>query len=64
MPRYEKDDVTVETSDPTEGVRLRAAGFVESKARTRAVREADAEQEQELREAAAVVEPKPQPKNK
>lgn len=52
MPRYEKDGDAVETSDPTEGARLRAAGFVESKARTQAVRAAEAEQDK----------PKPNPK--
>lgn len=46
MPRFTKGDgdgqVVVETSSPREAATLRASGFVESKARTAAVREADA----------------------
>lgn len=41
MPRYEKDGVVVETSLAREAVQLKAEGFTESKARTKAVREAD-----------------------
>lgn len=42
MPRFTKEDVTVETSVPREAAELRARGFVEQKARTREVRQADA----------------------
>lgn len=41
MPRYVKGDDVVETSSPVEGVRLRAAGYTEQKARTKDVRAAD-----------------------
>ena len=41
-PRFEKDDVIVETSLPREATQLRAAGFTEHKARTKEVRAADA----------------------
>jgi len=43
-PRYEhpKTKHAVETSNATEGVQLKAAGYREAKARTTAVREADA----------------------
>lgn len=43
MPRFTKDDQVIETSNAVEGARLRAQGFVESKARTAGVRERDAE---------------------
>ena len=46
MPRFTKGDgdeqVVIETSNAREGATLRASGFVESKARTAAVRAADA----------------------
>lgn len=44
MPRYVHKDTghVVETSNATEGGQLRAAGYREQKARTTAVREADA----------------------
>lgn len=42
MPRFTLDDVTVETSSPREAAQLRARGFSEEKAKTKAVREADA----------------------
>jgi hypothetical protein len=42
MPRFTKDGVTVETSLPTEAAELRRDGFKEEKAKTAAVREADA----------------------
>jgi hypothetical protein len=42
MPRFTKDDVTVETSNAREASQLRRDGFKESKARTAAVRENDA----------------------
>lgn len=44
MPRYEKQggDV-VETSNAVEGVRLQAAGYAVVTARTKAVREVDAD---------------------
>lgn len=48
MPRYEKDGFDpIETSLPREGVQLRAEGWREYKARTAAVREADAERTEE-----------------
>ena len=48
MPRYEKDGFDpIETSLPSEGVQLRAEGWREYKARTAAVREADAERTEE-----------------
>lgn len=43
MPRFIKDDVTVETAIPREAAELRAQGFKEEKARTADVRKADAE---------------------
>jgi hypothetical protein len=43
MPRFEKDGITVETSIPREAARLRSEGFKEQAARTKAVREADAD---------------------
>ena len=43
MPRFIKDDVTVETAIPREAAELRAQGFKEEKARTTEVRKADAE---------------------
>ena len=46
MPRFTKgdgdDQVVIETSNAREAATLRASGFVESKARTAAVRAADA----------------------
>lgn len=45
MPRYEKDGKAFETSSAREGTRLRALGYREVKARTKDVREADAEKE-------------------
>lgn len=41
MPRYVKGDQSVETPSLREGVRLKAQGFREVKARTKAVRESD-----------------------
>ena len=43
MPRYVHKDTghAVETSNPTEGVQLKAQGYREQAARTKAVREAD-----------------------
>ena len=47
-PRYEKEGHDpIETSLPSEGVQLRAEGWREYKARTAAVREADAERTEE-----------------
>ncbi|SEI44703.1 hypothetical protein SAMN04487917_101339 [Arthrobacter sp. yr096] len=43
MPRFIKNDLAIETSIPVEAARLRAQGFIEQKAKTAAVREADAE---------------------
>jgi len=43
MPRFTKDDVTIETASPREAVRLRSQGFKETKARTVEVRKADAQ---------------------
>jgi hypothetical protein len=43
MPRFTKDGLTVETSVPREAAELRRDGFTEQKAKTAAVREADAE---------------------
>lgn len=43
MPRYVKGEDAIETSDPAEGVQLKAAGFKESTARSKVVRAADAE---------------------
>jgi hypothetical protein len=43
MPRFTKDDVTVETAVPTEIVALRSQGFVEHVAKTAEVKHADAE---------------------
>lgn len=44
MPRFTSPDGkhTVETSNPAEGVQLRAAGYAESKARTAEGKAADA----------------------
>ncbi|UUG69975.1 hypothetical protein SEA_ZUCKER_15 [Arthrobacter phage Zucker] len=49
MPRFTKavegqPDVVIETSLPREAAELRAQGFAEQTARTKAVKEADAEQ--------------------
>lgn len=44
MPRFEKDGLTVETSNAREAAQLRAEGFAEHKARTAEVKKADAEQ--------------------
>ena len=41
-PRFDKDGVIVETSNPREAAQLRAEGFTEHKARTKEVRAADA----------------------
>ena len=41
-PRFEKDGLTVETSNPREAAQLRAQGFAEHKARTKEVRSSDA----------------------
>lgn len=43
MPRYIKGEHVVETSSAREGVRLKAQGYIEQKARTKVVREADAQ---------------------
>jgi hypothetical protein len=43
MPRFTKDSLTIETSVPREAAELRRDGFTEHKAKTAAVREADAE---------------------
>lgn len=45
MPRFEKDAIVIETASPREAVRLRSQGFKETAARTKAVREADAQAE-------------------
>jgi len=42
MPRFTKDNHTIETSNPRERVRLLSQGYKQEKARTAAVREADA----------------------
>lgn len=42
MPRFTKDGLTIETAVATEAAELRRDGFVEEKARTADVREADA----------------------
>lgn len=42
MPRFTKDGLTIETAVPREVTELRAQGFTEQKARTAAVREAEA----------------------
>ncbi|AHB31623.1 hypothetical protein ArV2_gp12 [Arthrobacter phage vB_ArS-ArV2] len=46
MPRFTSKDgtVTVETAVPREAAELRAQGFTEQKAKTAAVKEADAAQ--------------------
>lgn len=42
MPRYVKDGAAaIETSDAREGVTLKAQGFHEEKARTKAIKAAD-----------------------
>jgi len=43
MPRFEKDGLTVETAVPREAAELRAQGFKETAARTKAVRSAEAD---------------------
>lgn len=43
MPRFVKDDITIETAIPREAAELRSQGFAEQKARTADVRKADAE---------------------
>ena len=47
MPRFTKEvdgrEVVVETALPREAAQLRAQGFTEQKARTKAVKEADTE---------------------
>lgn len=45
MPRYMKNDHTVETSNVRESKRLKAAGYIEQVARTKAVKQADAQQQ-------------------
>lgn len=42
MPRFTKDGLTIETAVATEAAELRRDGFVEHKARTAVVKEADA----------------------
>jgi hypothetical protein len=42
-PRFVKDDLTIETAIPREAAQLRAQGFTEQKARTKAVKQADTE---------------------
>ena len=42
MPRFVKDDLTIETAIPREAAELRAQGFTEQKARTAEVKKADA----------------------
>lgn len=42
MPRFTKDGLTIETAIPTEAAELRRDGFTEQKAKTAAVKEADA----------------------
>jgi len=42
MPRFTKDGHTVDTAVATEAAELRAHGYVEQKARTADVKEADA----------------------
>ena len=42
-PRFVKDDLTIETAIPREAASLRAQGFTEQKARTKAVKQAEAE---------------------
>lgn len=45
MPRFtNKEGLTIETAVPREAAQLRAEGFTEQKAKTAAVREADADQ--------------------
>jgi len=44
VPRFIKDSTVIETSLPREAAQLRAEGFKEEKARTAAVKKADAEQ--------------------
>lgn len=50
MPRYtmeiDGEEVVREVSNPTEGAQLRAQGWKESKARTKEVRELDAQRPQ------------------
>ena len=43
MPRFVKDGLTIETAVPREAAELRRDGFTEQKAKTAAVKEADAE---------------------
>jgi hypothetical protein len=43
VPRFVKDDLTIETAIPREAAQLRAQGFTEQKARTKAVKQAEAE---------------------
>jgi len=42
MPRFIKDGLVIETALPSEAAELRRDGFTEQKAKTAAVREADA----------------------
>jgi hypothetical protein len=42
-PRFTKDDVTIETALPREAAELRAQGFKETAARTKAVKSAEAD---------------------
>lgn len=59
MPRYEKDGRAIETSLAREGALLRAEGWTEVKARTKAVKEADAEREAATTAPKADDAPKP-----
>lgn len=43
MPRFTKDDAVIETAHPATIVKLRSQGFVEHKARTAEVKQADAQ---------------------
>ena len=43
MPRFVKDDLTIETAIPREAAELRRDGWTEQKARTKAVKQAEAE---------------------
>lgn len=42
MPRFTKDGLTIETAVASEAAELRRDGFTEQKAKTAAVKEADA----------------------
>lgn len=60
MPRFVKDGLTIETAVPRESADLRAQGFKEQKARTAAVREADAVKVESV-EASPAAAAKPEP---